>query len=243
MAGRLVILSGPSCAGKSPLEKALQRYYGELHAGLQRLVLYTSRSPRPGEIDGRDYHFRTAQQISTLGMEDRFHILEVRGDRQAIDLRELGACLESGDVLFEGNPFVGCLLLSDSHVAGIAKLSVFLSPLSREEIMELREQALRLSLPDLVTELMRRKLLRRTRREKSDLSAADLATIERRASSTYGELQLACRFQYVISNHDGEDSDNWEALGYPLGDARRSLRCFASLLRGESPSCAEHWAG
>jgi guanylate kinase len=205
------------------------------------LVLYTSRGPRPGEIDGRDYHFRTARQIGALDPEDRFRVLEVRGDRQAIDLQELRARLETGDVFFEGNPFVGSLLLSDSLVAGIAKLSVFLSPLSREEIIALREEVLRISLPDLVTELMRRKLLRRTRREKTELSAADLATIERRASSAYSELQLAWRFQHVIANHDGEDSDNWEALGYPLGDARRALRCFVSVLRGESPRCIEHW--
>ena len=36
--GRLVILSGPSCAGKSPLDRALARCYPELHQRLQKLV-------------------------------------------------------------------------------------------------------------------------------------------------------------------------------------------------------------
>jgi hypothetical protein len=46
--GRLVILSGPSCVGKSPLDKALARLYPKLHARLRKLVLHTSRAPRPG---------------------------------------------------------------------------------------------------------------------------------------------------------------------------------------------------
>ena len=56
--GRLVILSGPSCAGKSPLDKALGRFYPELRAALQPVTLYNDRAPRPGEVDGVDYHFR-----------------------------------------------------------------------------------------------------------------------------------------------------------------------------------------
>src|SRR5215471_7944895 len=54
--GRLVILSGPSCVGKSPLAKALAKFYPELRRTLQPLVLYNTRGPRPGEVDGVDYH-------------------------------------------------------------------------------------------------------------------------------------------------------------------------------------------
>jgi hypothetical protein len=39
-AGRLVILSGPSYVGKSPLARALARFYPGLHQRLQKLVLY-----------------------------------------------------------------------------------------------------------------------------------------------------------------------------------------------------------
>ena len=48
----------------------------------------------------------------------------------------------------------------------------------------------------------------------------DLEDIEKRASSAYRELQEAWRFDHVIPNHDGEDSDNWEAFYYLIGDAR-----------------------
>ena len=65
--GRLVILSGPSCVGKSPLRMALARLYPELWSGLERLVLFNSRTPRPGERDGVDYHFRTRAQVDGPG--------------------------------------------------------------------------------------------------------------------------------------------------------------------------------
>jgi guanylate kinase len=114
------------------------------------------------------------------------------------------------------------------------------SPLSKEEIIYLKGQP-NVSLPDLVTDVMRRKLLVRTRRQKKELSLKDLENIERRAASAYRELQDAHYFDHVIANHDGEDSDNWDAFYYPLGDARKSLLKFAALLRGETPHGIEHW--
>jgi guanylate kinase len=52
---------------------------------------------------------------------------------------------------------------------------------------------------------------------------------------------MAHLFNAVIPNHDGEDSENWDAFYYPLGDARKSLRAFVALLRGEWPDEAERW--
>jgi guanylate kinase len=45
----------------------------------------------------------------------------------------------------------------------------------------------------------------------------------------------------VIPNHDGEDSDNWAAFYYPLGDARKALMAFTALLEGRVPPHAEKW--
>jgi len=45
----------------------------------------------------------------------------------------------------------------------------------------------------------------------------------------------------VIPNHDGEDSDNWEAFYYPLGDARKAVNAFAGLLEGMVPPEVEKW--
>ena len=239
--GRLVILSGPSCVGKSPLDRALARFYPDLHLRLQKLVLYNSRAPRPGEKDGVAYHFRTRAQIEALWSETRFAVLDVRGDWQALDLPALSALLERGDAFFEGNPFVGRLLQTHPSLARVQRLSVFLAPLSREEIIFLKDPARSVALPDLVTDVMRRKLLRRTRRQKGELSLKDLENIERRAGSAFRELQEAAHFEWVIPNHDGEDSDNWEAFYYPVGDARRALLAFVDLLEGRIPAPAEKW--
>jgi guanylate kinase len=54
-------------------------------------------------------------------------------------------------------------------------------------------------------------------------------------------MKKAWRFEYVISSHDGEDSDNWEAFYYPIGDARKALDAVAALIEGVEPSGAEKW--
>ena len=239
--GRLVIFSGPSCVGKSPLAKALARLHPGLYQSLQPLVLYNSRSARPGEMDGVDYHFRPRQEIESLRDRQEFVVMEVRGDLQALDLQELHHSLANGDVLFEGNPFVGRVLQTHSSLAEVNRLSIFMSPLSRDEIQFLQSVEPGVSLPDLLTDVMRRKLLRRTRRQKGEISLKDLENIERRAASAYTELQDAHHFQYVIPNHDGEDSENWDAFYYPLGDARNALDAFVCLLGDETPLSVEHW--
>jgi guanylate kinase len=88
---------------------------------------------------------------------------------------------------------------------------------------------------------MRHKLLRRTIRQKGILSRQDLDNIEVRAASAYGELKQAWRFTYVIANHDGEDSDHWDAFYYALGDARKTLLAFAELIEGKTPAHVEKW--
>ncbi len=238
--GKLIILAGPSGTGKSPLAKALKRFYPELYQNVKMLVLYNSRKPRPGEADGIDYHFRKWEYIQSLNGDRRYVVMDVRGDLQALDLETLKADLDAGDVFFEGNPFIGKLLASDERLAGIDKISVFVSPLSREEIEYLKstEQA---DLPGMVTDVMRRKLLRRTRKQKGELSLKDLENIEKRAGSAYGELGMAHFFDHVIPNHDGEDSENWDAFYYPLGDARKALLAFAGLLKGELVEWVEKW--
>ncbi|KAM7409841.1 hypothetical protein PAMA_001373 [Pampus argenteus] len=57
---RPVVLSGPSGAGKSTLMKRLMKE----HEGVFGFsVSHTTRNPRPGEEDGKDYHFTTREAI------------------------------------------------------------------------------------------------------------------------------------------------------------------------------------
>ncbi|CDQ75760.1 unnamed protein product [Oncorhynchus mykiss] len=57
---RPVVLSGPSGAGKSTLMKMLLRDYDGVF-GFS--VSHTTRSPRPGEVDGKDYHFSNREAM------------------------------------------------------------------------------------------------------------------------------------------------------------------------------------
>jgi guanylate kinase len=239
--GRLVVLSGPSCVGKGPLFAALKKFYPPLANGLTKFVLYDSRAPRPGEVDGVDFHFRTREAIERLRGKEGFTVFEVRGDLQAMDTRQLERLLMTSDAFFDGNPFIGSGLMDLVDAHGMECLSVFLSPLTRDEIVELRSPDRNVHLPDFLSDVMRRKLLRRTTRQKGILSLDDLENIRIRAKSAYEEVKQAWRFDYVIPNHDGEDSEHWDAFYYPIGDARETLLAFAALLEGRRTARVEKW--
>ena len=61
-AGRVVVLSGPSAVGKSTLVRCLRERLPDLHFS----VSATTRAPRPGEVDGVDYHFVTTGRFQHL---------------------------------------------------------------------------------------------------------------------------------------------------------------------------------
>jgi guanylate kinase len=57
--GRLVVFTGPSGVGKGTLLKALRQRYPNLEVSLSA----TTRSPRPGEVNGRDYLFLSRDEF------------------------------------------------------------------------------------------------------------------------------------------------------------------------------------
>lgn len=59
---RLVTISGPRGAGKNTVQNALL----EQVPGMRCIVPHTTRPPRPGEKDGREYHFVSEVQFSAL---------------------------------------------------------------------------------------------------------------------------------------------------------------------------------
>lgn len=75
--GSLFIVSAPSGAGKSSLVKAML----EADPQLRLSVSYTTRAPRPGEVNGREYHFveRDAFQ-AMLGRGEFLESAEVYGN-------------------------------------------------------------------------------------------------------------------------------------------------------------------
>ncbi|OLT35152.1 guanylate kinase [Rhodococcus sp. CUA-806] len=60
--GRLIVLAGPSGVGKSSVVRVLRRVLPDLWFS----VSVTTRDPRPGEVDGEDYHFVTADEFDRM---------------------------------------------------------------------------------------------------------------------------------------------------------------------------------
>ena len=239
---RFVMLSGPSCVGKGPLYNALRKFYPDLADRLEQIVLYNSRDPRPGEREGVDYYFRPREEIEQLASKPGITSAIVRGDLQAVEVAGITSILNRDkDAFFEGNPFIPAELSESKELQDIPTLKVFLSPLSQEEILFFKNPQQRTRLEKLLPDIMHRKLLRRTKRQKTILSLKDLENIEKRVASAIVELREAWKFDYVIPTHDGEDSEHWDAFYYPIGDARKALLAFAALLKGEVPAGVEQW--
>ncbi|ACC40651.1 MULTISPECIES: guanylate kinase [Mycobacterium ulcerans group] len=68
--GHVVVLSGPSAVGKSTVVRCLRERIPNLHFS----VSATTRAPRPGEVDGVDYHFVTPESFQQ--MIDQGELLE-----------------------------------------------------------------------------------------------------------------------------------------------------------------------
>src|SRR3979411_331796 len=66
--GLLIVVSGPSGVGKDTLIKLLLK----LDPNLRYSVSCTTRTPRPGEVDGVDYTFLTRERFRQLIDEDAF---------------------------------------------------------------------------------------------------------------------------------------------------------------------------
>ena len=75
--GNFFIVAAPSGAGKTSLVKALL----EADPGVRLSVSYTTRAPRPGEADGRDYHFVTQERFRAMREAGEFlECAEVHGN-------------------------------------------------------------------------------------------------------------------------------------------------------------------
>jgi len=68
MSGNLFIVSAPSGAGKTSLVNALL----STNKDIDLSVSYTSRVPRPGETDGKDYHFVSREKFLSMAQQGDF---------------------------------------------------------------------------------------------------------------------------------------------------------------------------
>ena len=98
-AGSLFIVAAPSGAGKTTLVRKLL----ELDTAVQLSISYTTRSPRPGEQNGREYHFVDAAEFRVMRERGDFlEWAEVHGNFYGTSRVWLARQMEAGrDVLLE----------------------------------------------------------------------------------------------------------------------------------------------
>lgn len=171
--GLLMVLSSPSGAGKTTLARKLV----EADAEIAMSVSVTTRPPRPGETDGRDYHFID--------------------DKRFVRMREGGELLEWARVFdnFYGTPRApveaaikgGCDILFDIDWQGAQQLSE-----------KMKHDVVRVFiLPPSVTALERRL---QTRAQDS------VEVVRRRMEAASAEISHWPEYDYVIVNADIDGS-------------------------------------
>ena len=132
--GMLLVLSSPSGGGKSTMAKRLLAE----EAGLSVSVSATTRAPRPGETDGRDYHFVSNDDFDALIADEMLaEWAVVFGNRYGTPRGPLTAALERGDDVLFDIDWQGTQQLKARDAKDV--VSIFLLPPSMAEL----EQRLR----------------------------------------------------------------------------------------------------
>ncbi len=124
----LFVLSGPSGVGKGTVSKRLQSTVPNLWLS----VSWTTRDPRPDEVDGVDYVFVTKEQFEAERDSGGFYEwFEVFGDLKGTPRRPVEQHLDAGwDVLLEID-VQGALKVKDLQESAVL---IFLMPPSSEEL-------------------------------------------------------------------------------------------------------------
>ena len=136
--GKLVIISGPSGAGKSTV---VGRLLAECDLPLELSVSATTRQPRSGEVDGKDYHFLSRDQF--LARRDNQEFLECqevfdRGDYYGTLRSTVTAGVNAGKWVVLEIDVEGAMTVIESHQGAI---TIFLHPGSMAELeRRLRER-------------------------------------------------------------------------------------------------------
>lgn len=172
MSGTLFIVSAPSGAGKTTLVRELLLR----DRRVQLSVSYTTRMPRQGEQDGRDYHF-----IDTA----TFHAMCERGD-----------FIESAEV--HGNFYGTSRLWLEREIAANRDILLEIDWQGAQQVRQFFPQAVGIFiLPPSLDELRRRLRDRGTDAEE---------TIARRHLAALAEMRHVIEFEYVIINNELEEA-------------------------------------
>lgn len=172
--GKLVIISAPSGTGKSTIIATLMRQAPELRLSFS--ISATSRSPREGEQNGREYYFLSPEEFRSRIQSDLFlEWEEVYQDKYYGTLRsEVDRIFSQGENVIFDIDCVGALNIK--RVYGADALTIFITPPS-------------------LTELERR--LRGRATDSEDVIAERLAKAQQ-------EMSYAPQFDLVFINDDLE---------------------------------------
>lgn len=181
--GILFVISAPSGAGKTTLCEALRQKPDFVYA-----VSCTTRPPRPGEIEGEDYHFISEEEFARRmeGGEFLEHA-EVHGRRYGTLKEPVVASLRKGvDVLIDiDTQGAGKIRASGDPFIADALADVFIMP------------------PDL--EELRRRLVKR--------GTETVEQIETRLANAATEMQCWQEYKYtIISGSMEEDIEKFRAV-------------------------------
>jgi len=200
--GLMLVLSSPSGAGKTTISRRLL----DTDDNLSLSISATTRPPRPGETDGKDYYFVTPERFGAMvdGGELLEHAL-VFGNNYGTPRAPVERALETGrDVLFDID-WQGTQQVRETARDDL--VSVFI-------------------LPPSTTELERRL---HTRAQDSD------AVVHARMAKAADEMSHWAEYDYIIINDDLEKSvEQVEAIltAERLKRERRvGLRAFVETLR------------
>jgi guanylate kinase len=120
--GILYIISAPSGAGKTTLCRELLDIFPEL----RHSVSFTTRKPRIGEVDGRDYFFVSREEFMQMVDDGGFaEWAEVHGNLYGTALKTLKQCRDAGIDLLLDIDCQGAAQLKKKQVAGV---TVFILP-------------------------------------------------------------------------------------------------------------------
>ncbi len=132
----LVILTGPSGAGKDTLAAALGSRSGST---IGFAVTATTRPPRQGETDGRDYHFVSDPEFERMIRDGEMleHAI-VYGQHKGVPISSVRLVLDQGKDVLLRTDIQGARFIK-AQVPGA--LTIFVAPPSREEMeRRLRER-------------------------------------------------------------------------------------------------------
>ncbi|MDR3511341.1 MAG: guanylate kinase [Caulobacteraceae bacterium] len=167
--GLMLVISSPSGAGKTSLSRRLVAD----HADLELSVSATTREPRRGEQDGREYHFVTPDRFEEMVREDAFlEWAEVHENRYGSPRAPVFEALEAGrDVLFDID-WQGAMAIAAAASEDVVRVFI---------------------LPPSMADLARR--LHARAQDADDV-------ILRRLGRSYGEIRMWAEYDYVIINDD-----------------------------------------